>query len=220
MTNRIACIGAVGLGVMFGVALLAANLSRMICRNRPMLQQLNRMAGFAFGGAQGALVTLLLLGGILVVEPMAKLRVARRDADTTFARTVAKRVIDVATMTRQSCLGSLIHTYNPFGRVPQLKRVIHRAQLASDPHKLNELLQHPSMNTLRENSSIRSALDSLASDPQIRRTIESGEPLDQQTALALMNNPALLELLDQPEFINQMSQILDETNTDTNGSGR
>jgi hypothetical protein len=159
---------------------------------------------------QGALVLLILVGGVLVVEPMSKKRVVARDDNGPFGRAVAQHVVNIAKQTRESRLGPAIIANNPFEQIPPLARMQRKVRVVSDPEQVNELMKHPSLEQLKESPKIRSAIDSLIADPEIQQLLKSGKPVDPLTAMSLMNNPAILQLLDDPNFVIEMSKIVSE----------
>jgi uncharacterized membrane protein required for colicin V production len=218
LANRIASVGAVGIGITLAAMIVAAILSRFLFGKRPLLRAGDRWIGFGVGTLQGAIVMLLLLGGMLEVEAMAKQRVESRIADDELRHAVAVQVVKVAEKTRESRIASLVSTYNPFDRVPQLRSLRRRVQVISDPAKLNDLVQHPSMERFTERPQVRKAIDNLTADPQLQQALQSGQPIDQKTALSLMNNPSVLKLLDEPEFMSEMSRLLSELDPELVGA--
>lgn len=214
LANRAISIGAVGLGMTIGALLLAALLSRWLFADRPRLAACNKWVGFAVGGVQGGVLVLLAMGGLFLIEPMAKQRVVNREQASPLGRAVAKQVVNITEQTRGSKLGTVILTNNPFDHVPQLAKMKSSVRVISDPQRLNELIRHP-LTQLKESPSLSRTIEKLTADPQIREVLESGKPVDQQTAMSLMNNPAVLEMLDDPDFLGEMSKMLGELDPET-----
>lgn len=210
LTSRVLSIGTVGIGITIGAMILMAVLSRMVIYDRPGLEALNKWLGFAFGGVQGAGIALMLLGGIMTVEPMAKTRLKSQDGNNALARGVSKRIVEVAAQTRKSQVGPLVATYNPFKHIPQLSGMQRGAQLVRDPQRLNRLIDSPKIEQLKHKPEMRRAMDSLAADAEIQDILRSGKQIDAQAAMSLMSNPTIMKLLDDPSFVGEMSKVLDD----------
>ncbi|HUG70614.1 MAG TPA: CvpA family protein [Pirellulaceae bacterium] len=210
LITRSVSMGTIGIGIMVAAMIALTITGRVLVEDRPRLEALNRWFGFLLGGVQGVGIMLLLLGGMLIVEPMAKQRVAARTADGEFAREVSERIVQIADQTRDSEVGSIVVEYNPFQRVPQLDRMQESMKLARDPQKLNQLMDSPRLEQLKQRPAIRRALDSLIADAEIQQVLHSGKPINSQVAMSLMNNPAIVKLLDEPDFVSEISKVLAE----------
>lgn len=210
LMNRAVSIGSVGLGITLTAAVLVAVLARRLLIERPRLTAWNRWVGFGLGGMQGALIVLILVGGLQIVEPMAKKRVSASDGDDSFGQAVAEQVVRITEQSHVSRVGPLLAAYNPFDHIPQLAQMQQGVRVVSDPERVNRLIEHPAMEQLKERSAVRTAIDSLAVDPELLQVFESGRPIDSHTAMSLMNNPSILQLLDDPSFMTEMSKIVSE----------
>jgi len=215
--NRMLSTGVAGLGITLIVALTVRLLARWVLEERPLLQSCNKWGGFSFGVVQGAVVMLLLLGGLLVIEPMVENRLHSHvpSGDSKMQKIVARRVIELTSQTRRSAVAPWVVAYNPFIRVRQLKR-LHRSMLVlSDPQQLNQLVESNELAQLQQDPSILQAIDELREDPQVRSFFESGKPVDHQAALSFLDNPSIMKLLNQPELLNQLSDLLGETDLES-----
>ena len=210
LMNRVASIGLVGIAITLAAVLLVALLSRRLFSERPRLAAWNRWLGFGLGGMQGAVVILILISGLLIVEPMAQNRAVARDDNDEFGQAVAQQVSRISERTRASKLGPAIAAYNPFDHVPQLSQVQRGVRAVSDPDRVNQLLNHPSAEQWTQSPTLSSAIDALVADPEIQEVIEAGKPIDLKTAMSLMNNPAVLKVLDDPDFLTEMSKIVSQ----------
>jgi uncharacterized membrane protein required for colicin V production len=210
LMSRVVSIGAIGMGITLAAVIVVKILARVLLEDRPRLEAMNRWSGFLLGGVQGTGLMLLLLGGMLMVEPMAKERVATSVPGGAFARAVSERIVKVAEQTRESRVGPLVIEYNPFQRVPQLNRMQESMKLARDPQKLNRLMESPQLEELKQRPAMRQAIDSLTADAEIQQVLRSGQPIDSRTAMSLMNNPTIMKLLDEPGFVGEMSKVLAE----------
>lgn len=219
LTNRALSIGVVGLGITIMATIVFAIISRHLFDERPRLDACNRWFGFGIGAVQGMLVVLIIVGGLLVLEPTVKKRVAARESNPNkFSLAVAERVLDVTKQTRSSAFGEAVIANNPFEQVPQLAKVQRSVRVVSDPDQLNQLMQRPSQKQHELSPTIYSAIDKLSADPEIRQVLESGKPVDHKAIMSLMNNPAILELLDDPNFLTEISKLIGEFNPELSGT--
>ncbi|MDA1051114.1 MAG: CvpA family protein [Planctomycetota bacterium] len=210
LTSRIVSIGAIGIGITCAAMIVMAIVARVLLDDRPRLEAMNRRFGFLLGAVQGTGIVLLLLGGLLTVEPMAKERVASRTVDSTFALAVSERIVKVAEQTRGSQFGPLVVAYNPFQYLPQLAPMQESIKLARDPQKLNQLMESPQIEHLKQRPAMRHAIDSLTADAEIQQVLRSGKPIDYRAARSLMSNPTIMKLLDEPGFVSEITKIMSE----------
>ena len=200
------------IGVFMLTSLTLTYISRRLLRHRPQANWANRLLGFGVGALQGTAAMLLVLSGIQVTEPYAnrRIEVSNKQDNDTVARTVSKRVIEIANSTRHSAIGFLVTNYNPFEKVPQLRNLQRTASVVSDPYRLEKVMRSPAVKRLKNNPDVRGAIESLARDPELRKLAESGQLLDQKTALALLNNPSVARLLEQPDLIRHFTEAMSE----------
>ena len=211
--NRMLSMGAAGIGILMAFALMVRLLTRRLLEERPLLQGLNQWGGFSFGVVQGAGVVLLMLGGLLIVEPMVKNRLysGRGSGSSKMQKAVGRRLMEIAEQTRQSAVAPWVLAYNPFEQVPQLERLHLSMKVFSDPQQLNRLMQSDQLSQLQQDPSIQQAIDQLSEDPQLRSFFAAGNSVDHKAALSLMDNPAIMKVLEQPQLLNQLSDMLDAT---------
>jgi hypothetical protein len=215
LANRFLSIGVVGLVITFAVSSLVILLLGRLLRKRPRLDSLNRWLGFSVGAVEGLAAMVFFLGGLLIVEPMERERAELRDPADVRGRMLSKFILVTAEATRESRIGPVLETYNPFIRVPQLNRiqeVQQSVQVLSDPAKIEGLLHHPSMEQLQRRPEVRQAMQKLNSDPKISDILRSGRSMDRTMAMTLLSHPAVLELVDQPGFLEAASRVMQATN--------
>ena len=215
LTNRFVSIGVVGLLIAIAVSVVLITIARRVMKDRPRLENADRWVGFGVGGLEGAAAIVLFLGGMLVVEPIELERAKRRDPNDSSGRLVSKLILNSCEMTRESRIGPALVAYNPFSRIPQLNKVEEVQQsvaVLSDPEKIQGLLYHPRIRQLRQRPEVRRVVDQLTSDPEIRSILRSGKRMDRSMAMTLLSHPAVMELVDQPGFIEEASQIIQGTN--------
>jgi hypothetical protein len=81
----------------------------------------------------------------------------------------------------------------------------------SNPAKIDQLIHHPDITRLQERPEMKQAVDKLMSDPEITQILYSGKSIDRAGAMTLLNHPAVLELVDQPGFLEEANRIIDES---------
>ena len=64
-------------------------------------------------------------------------------------------------------------------------------------------------------SEMRRAMTELQKDPEIEEIRNSGRPIDGKAVITLMNHPAVLELIDQPGFMEQAKAIIQDPTWNT-----
>ncbi len=214
LANRFLSIGVVGLVITFVLSSLVILLLGRMLEKRPRLDALNRWLGFSIGGLEGLAAMIFFLGGMLVVEPTEQARAELRDPADVRGRMLSKFILATAEKTRESRVGPVLETYNPFTRVPQLNRiqeVQQSVQVLSDPAKIEGLLHHPSIEQLQRRPEVRQAMQKLNSDPEIREILHSGRSMDRTMAMTLLSHPAVLELVDQPGFMAEAAKVMQAT---------
>ncbi len=214
LANRFLSIGVIGLLIALVVTLIAVAISNRIMKNRPRLASSDRWLGFMIGGVEGAIAMLLLLGGILIMEPIERRNAEIRSSDDARGQAVGNAITTVAIKTRASDLGPVIDKYNPFTRIPQLNKIEKVQQtvgVLSDPAKIDGLMQHPDIKKLQQRPEMKRAVDTLMADPEIQEILHSGKLLDRASILTLLNHPAVLELVDQPGFLEEANKVIESS---------
>ena len=214
LANRFLSVGVIGLLIILVASVISVIITNRFMKNRPRLAMSNSWLGFMIGGAEGVIAILLLLGGILMIEPVEKQRADLRGADDVRGQAVGNAITTVAFKTRASPLGPVIDKYNPFTRIPQLNKIEKVQQtvvVLSNPAKIDQLIHHPDITRLQERPEMKQAVDKLMSDPEITQILYSGKSIDRAGAMTLLNHPAVLELVDQPGFLEEANRIIDES---------
>lgn len=212
--TRVVSFGVAGIVIAMFVSLAVRVFAWRLLKERPSLELGNRLIGFGIGGVQGVAAMLLLLNGVLMVEPQARERVKgpRQGTRDAVARAVAGRVVELANQTRRSTLAPYIVQYNPYERISHLKSLQRTVTAVSNPEKLQRAMKSSRVQQLRDRPEVRAALDSLAQDPTFRKLAESGQPIDQSSAMSLMNHPAVSKLLSQPDLVREFTSALQDAN--------
>jgi uncharacterized membrane protein required for colicin V production len=215
LTNRFLSIGAIGLLLALTVTVISVLIMNRVMKHRPRLVWSNCWLGFLIGGAEGAVAILLLLGGILIMQPVEQQRADLRDPSDVRGLAVSNAILTVAQKTQASPIGPVVEKYNPFTRIPQLnkiEKIQSTVHVLSDPDRINGLLQHAAIRQLQQQPEVKVAVDRLMSDAEIKQILYSGKAIDRAAAITLLNHPAVLELVDQPGFLEEANKIIDESN--------
>lgn len=211
LTNRLLSIAVAGASLVGLVTLAAWFGGRKLIRSRPRLQACNRWLGMACGGIQGCLLVLILAGGTLVVEPLARDELLIRQAgDRSLARRVSEQVVMAAEMTRAGKLGPLVAAGNPFEHVKSLKSLQHGVEVLRSPATLQTVVEHPAIESVYQRPELQETLAELRADPELRDVFSSQQPITRETLASLMENPAVLRLLENGDFVRSLSQALGE----------
>jgi uncharacterized membrane protein required for colicin V production len=211
LTNRFLSIAIAGLLIGAIVVCVVTWLLRRVFDRRPQLATLNRWIGFGFGAAEGVVAMVFFLGGMLVIEPIEREVGKRRDANDARGQKVSRFVLATTDLTRESLLGPTIAAYNPFVRIPSLNKVeqIQRSvQVLGDPTQIDQLLEHPSIQELQQRPEMRHAMEQLRSDAELNEILHSGRPMSAEAMMTLMNHPAVLDLIDQPGFVEEAMKLI------------
>lgn len=210
LTNRLASIVAVAIGIVVLSAVVSKLISRRLI-HRPRLDATNRWIGFALGGVEGAAMMVLLLGGVLMIEPRERERAPLRDPNDGRGQMISKFILKTSERVRQSSLGPAIIAYNPFETIPQLNKfeeIQDTVQVLKDPEKIQRMMYHPSIRQLQRSPEVQSVVDELWSDPEFNEILRSRQ-IDAAAAMKLMNHPAVLRLLDQPGFVERAAEVIE-----------
>ena len=164
----------------------------------------NKLAGALAGGAQAAAAVALFLGGyVLIAPPMTDANQAD-DEDRDAFVLIAKQL-------ESSELCKWVQEHNPFDCFPELNKIdeIKRtvAQLKA-PEKVKNLLHHPSLLELKAQPEFKSAIDGLLSDPEIVELFKTKQNFTPAAFGTLLQNEAVLQLLDQPGFLKIAREII------------
>ncbi|WP_162006709.1 CvpA family protein [Roseimaritima sediminicola] len=214
LTNRFIAIAAIGLLITSVTALLFVVLSRRLFELRPRADALNRWTGYVVGAGQGVLAMWLLIGGVLLLDrphaPQSADRQPPASKDAPVHR-VDQWVDAAKQQIETSQLGNLVADNNPFERVPALSQFQtwqRTALTLKDPAAIDGLLRHPDVVRLQQNTAVRAAIAELQQDEQIREILDSDRPLDPHRAIQLLNHQKVMQLVDQPEFLETVQRVI------------
>jgi uncharacterized membrane protein required for colicin V production len=177
------------------------------------LQGVNRYVGGVLGCVQGVAGVFLLIGGLFTIESLQKAdapinNVASNIQIEATSVSLLGRVVNEAHASR---LGSWVKQYNPYEKIPQLNRfheVKRTVEMLVQPDRVQELLAHPEVVRLKSDPQVQQAMRDLRDDPEISKLLQGSKALDSAAILMLMNHPKVLNLLDQPGFLESARRAL------------
>jgi uncharacterized membrane protein required for colicin V production len=209
-------LGVASLGIAALVMCIARIVSRRCSQSHDCFDSGNQVLGLGLGAAQGAVSMLFLLSAAVTSAPLANERLQQPTSagHEVLSRIAAQQIVDIAHQTQRSTIAPLIERYNPFEHVPQLKQMQRTVAAIQDPQVFARFAEHPAMTKLQNKPSVRAAMESLANDSELKELALSGKTITAQTALSLLDNPAIAKLLTEPELIRDIAQALREFDQD------
>ena len=210
ITNRLLSIGLIGISIVAVTVLVLGLISGTIFKRSSGLNSMNRWTGFLMGGAEAGVGLLVLLGGLIVVQPMLP---TSSDTEAPIQNAISTNVATLIEHTQRSHIGPVIEKYNPFVKYPQLNcfaEVQNTFAVLQDPVAVKKMIYDPRIKALQEDPSMREAIDMLKSDKTVNSILKSGGPTDMGKVMEIMNSPVVLHLLDQPGFMAEASQVIAE----------
>jgi len=203
LTNRFLTIGAMGLLIFLIASLVLTALGRRQLDGRKRLLAANHWPGFGIGAVEGLLVMLILFGGMITIQRVNAERITQRIPPTGRAKFMAEILDITQDQIHASRLGPVIERLNPFENIEQLSKVdeVQRGlEVLMNPAQVHALLQQPAIRGLGNRADVKEALAQLKEDPEIKHLLNSDKPANKKLALRLLDHPAVLQLLDQPDF--------------------
>lgn len=211
LTNRFLSAAILGLMVLVVVTTLLLMIASKVLRYRERLANFNHWFGLGVGGLAGPAAILFFIGGMLMFEPTIRQRQMTRRGDDEQSDLASSIVLATTEFAGDSRLGATIVEYNPFVRIPQLNKMdeIQRAMaVLRDPAKIRVVLRHPSIRQLQQRPEVKVAMDKLIEEPAIQEILRSRDKMNRSMAMSLLNHPALLELVDQPDFLSATLKVI------------
>ena len=210
LTNRLLSLGLITVGLITVTVFVVGCISGWIFKKSPSAGLLNRGVGFLMGGAEVAVGVLVLLGGLIVVQPMLP-TTTREEAPVQHA--LNSGIAKVIEHTQSSYIGPIVEQYNPFVKFPQLNclaQVQKTVAVLQDPYAVKRVINDQRIQALQEDETMREAIEMLKSDETINDILKSDGPVDRTKIMAIMNSRVVLHLLDQPGFVAEASKVIAE----------
>jgi uncharacterized membrane protein required for colicin V production len=215
--NRIAAFVAIFFGIGLLLTITVSLLTWMFLEKESTLDRSNKFLGMMIGGAEATLAAVLLLGGIQVVEPMLKPAQPKK-ADAAFANLsdiTFDTLADVSERTKTSLVGPILEEHNPFTKYPEynpLPKVKRTVQLLSDPSRINDLLNEDgTLENIQASPAFAEAVNKLSLDPAMQKILSSNKPPSLNDIIELMKSESVLEILDEPGFMEEATRIFNES---------
>jgi hypothetical protein len=100
----------VGGGILFGISKLLHLFLMRDLLERQSPDTFNRVSGFGIGAFEGVVLSMVMIGALMNLEPAAKQHLFNSDpkTDNLVMRTLSQKVVDCASQTRDSAVGRLI----------------------------------------------------------------------------------------------------------------
>jgi len=217
LTNRLVSITVISFGFGILLAALGAFFTWMFLEKDSAFDRGNRVTGMLIGGAECAIAAILLLGGIQIIAPnfdQASLKEAS-DRFETPSDIAFVTVANVAEKTKSSLIGPILEEHNPFTRYPEynpLPKIEQTVQLLNNPSRINDMLNDEStLNHLQASPEFMDAVERLSVEPEIQKVLGSHKPPSLQQVFDLMNSQPILEILDEPGFMEEATRLLKDT---------
>lgn len=212
LTNRLV---SVGLCAVLVAVLVAWAISFWPGRRLRRLRRFvvwDRRVGTLLGAAQGSVVALVLLWAVLVLEPVAAARVAmdRGGPDAGRRDPTAVRLVELAGTIRQSVIGRVADSVNPFSDVRAVTLPNKCLAMLNDPVALESFNRHPAIKRLRERPAVKRVVELLGEDPEIATILRSDEGLAPGDLATILGSPKLLEAIDQTDVMAELTPIADD----------
>jgi len=210
LTNRLLSLGLISISIIVLTLLVTTLLTGWMFKRSSGLKSLNHWTGFLTGGAEAAVGALIFLGGLIVVQPTLP---APSDTDASIQNVVSTYAAKVIEHTEASYIGPIVEEYNPFVRFPQLNcfaQVQNTVAVLQDPSAVRRVMNDPRIKAMEADPAMQEAFATLLLDEEISSILNSEGPNDREKFMALMNSPAVLDLLDQPGFLAEASKVIAE----------
>lgn len=209
LTNRFMAIAWVAVLISLIVFLVSCKLINLFMQRRRKLATIDSYLGSLAGVGEVCVGGLLLLGGIVFLEPtiQASRENSSRDGQSTSPKHWVTRV---ANNTRASQVGPIVEKYNPFENIDALRKIGKTqgtVRVLTNPDHLKNLVRHPSIASLKDDPEMELALKNLNEDPEIREILESGT-ISRSDAWKLLSHPAVKDLVDQKKFLERATQLV------------
>lgn len=212
LTNRLASIVVAGILLAILAAFLLDLLIGRRLRRKPAVARLDKWVGSGLGMAQGVLIALVLLWGILTLEPVANARIAMASdgANAGQADPTASRIVSLARVIRASTVGRIADAANPLAEARIVTLPGKCLAMLNDPVALDSFNNHPAIKRVAERPVVKEVVKVLAEDPQISEILKSEENLSRGDLAVILGSPRLLEVLDHGNVMAELSPIADD----------
>jgi hypothetical protein len=172
----------------------------------------NRFLGGILGCTQGVAGVFLLVGGLFTIESLKNSESASQQSSSLQLQVTSASKLDrLVHEVHASRLGEWVEKFNPYEKIPQLNRfheVKQTVEILIQPDRVQQLLAHPEIARLKSDPRIQNAIRELRDDPEISKVLQGRQSLDSTAVVMLLNHPKVLNLLDQPGFLESIKKSL------------
>jgi hypothetical protein len=212
LTNRLVSIGiAAVLLALLASFLLDFYVGRRL-RRRPAVRRVDPWIGSALGAAQGAVLVLVLLWGVLVLEPVAAAQVAMiaPGQDAAQSDPTAVRILSMAGAVHESVVGRVADNVNPLSNVRAFQLPNKCLAMLNNPRAVEAFNKHPAIKRLGERPVVKEVVKVLAEDPEISRMLASETGISRRDLAVLLSHPKILEVLDRSDVMADVAPIAED----------
>jgi hypothetical protein len=209
--NRVLSIGVVGSITILIVTVSMRNLVRRQFRDRLWLKSCDKWLGLVCGGIQGMAIFLVMASGAIIIEPIAREELMKRNGGGT--QRLAQRVVGIAEATRSGAVGPWVTAWNPFERFGSLKSLLQGISVLQNPESMNSVVHHPALEEFFEQPEFQRIREQLRAEPRLNSVLSSDAQMTFQTVASLLDSPAILRMLDNPDFRRTLKQVVGEVDS-------
>jgi len=209
VTNRVVSVGVGGLLVVIVVTVALQFAGRPYLKRRPGLKRWNRALGAGLGLLEGSLLALAVVWTPLALEPIAAQQLAPPPAgmEARKPNPVAERVVWLAEKSRESFIGQATEVFNPLPSTELLQLSGDFVIVSRDEEAMEHFLDSEAVQAIRDNPSVRRAMEILRSDERIARMLES-EGVSANTIVRILNSKASLRMLDETDVVDEIGPMI------------
>jgi len=207
--NRAVTIGLAGIVVFVVFKLVSSLVWKVMTGPSSGRSAIDRILGLAGGAAQAAFCILLFLGGFSVIKPALPTA-----AEVPEEAVSAQRILTLSNAIDASQLKPWVEQYNPFEKVTQFEKISDIQQAISKldgPDRVRHLMRHPAVMSLRKAPEMKKAVAGLAGEQEIVELMTGKRPFDKQAVGTLLQSDAVLNLIEQPGFLEAAKDVLIES---------
>jgi hypothetical protein len=154
------------------VTMSIRNFARRQFRDRLWLESCDKWLGLVCGGMQGIAIFLVMAGGVIIIEPIAREELMKRNVRGG-AQRLAQRVVSVAEATRSGTVGPYVAAWNPFERIGSLKSLLHGISVPQNPESMDVVANHPALEELFARPEFQQIREQLRADSRLNSVLSS-----------------------------------------------
>ncbi len=229
LTNRLISVSIVAGIILLAVAAGLHVLIGKALETRPHLKRYDKLTGLGLGVAQGTLVGMLLMWGLLALEPIASNTLGQisstieQSADAPSAdhknsptdepadlNPMARRILAVTRSIYDSVIGKLAKAVNPVQDTRWLSTCNNALTVLNDPRAREVFVTNETIANIKDRPCVIQALDTLRNDPQIKDILESSDGINGNGLRIILSSPTVLTIIDDTVLMEELSPIADD----------